>query len=203
MSTLKRKLSVLGAWLVVTAICLSFGPARANTCPTNPDGSCIPVPATSDAIAVLNSLVPSPSPGTTYTLNTFLTESIEEADFATEFDIKPPVGPSGVYSSAILQLNEPGSSIYSDTVLISSNILEQQFTIIMHSDPVPGFIPTTFLDETGGWQDVSGVLDLSAGTIFVASDLDTTPLPAALPLFATGLSGLALLGWRRKRKAQA
>jgi hypothetical protein len=29
-----------------------------------------------------------------------------------------------------------------------------------------------------------------------------TPLPAALPLFATGLGGLGLLGWRRKR-AQA
>jgi hypothetical protein len=28
----------------------------------------------------------------------------------------------------------------------------------------------------------------------------TTPLPAALPLFATGLGGLGLLGWRRKRK---
>jgi len=30
-----------------------------------------------------------------------------------------------------------------------------------------------------------------------------TPLPAALPLFATGLGGLGFLGWRRKRKAQA
>jgi hypothetical protein len=30
-----------------------------------------------------------------------------------------------------------------------------------------------------------------------------TPLPAALPLFATGLGGLGLLGWRRKWKAQA
>jgi hypothetical protein len=29
-----------------------------------------------------------------------------------------------------------------------------------------------------------------------------TPLPAALPLFATGLGGLGLLGWRKKRKAQ-
>ena len=27
------------------------------------------------------------------------------------------------------------------------------------------------------------------------------PLPAALPLFATGLAGLGLLGWRRKKKA--
>jgi hypothetical protein len=30
-----------------------------------------------------------------------------------------------------------------------------------------------------------------------------TPLPAALPLFATGLGGLGLLGWRRKKKAAA
>jgi hypothetical protein len=28
-----------------------------------------------------------------------------------------------------------------------------------------------------------------------------SPLPAALPLFATGFAGLGLLGWRRKRKA--
>jgi uncharacterized protein (TIGR03118 family) len=33
--------------------------------------------------------------------------------------------------------------------------------------------------------------------------INPTPLPAALPLFATGLGGLGLLGWRRKRKAQA
>jgi hypothetical protein len=30
-----------------------------------------------------------------------------------------------------------------------------------------------------------------------------TPLPATLPLFATGLGALGLLGWRRKRKAVA
>ena len=30
-----------------------------------------------------------------------------------------------------------------------------------------------------------------------------TPLPAALPLFASGLGGLGLLGWRRKRKNAA
>lgn len=31
----------------------------------------------------------------------------------------------------------------------------------------------------------------------------TTPLPATLPLFATGLGALGLLGWRRKRKPLA
>lgn len=30
-----------------------------------------------------------------------------------------------------------------------------------------------------------------------------TPLPAALPLFISGLAGMGLLGWRKKRKAQA
>ena len=33
--------------------------------------------------------------------------------------------------------------------------------------------------------------------------LNETPLPAALPLFATGLGALGLLGWRRKRKQAA
>jgi hypothetical protein len=32
--------------------------------------------------------------------------------------------------------------------------------------------------------------------------LTPTPLPATLPLFATGLGALGLLGWRRKRKAR-
>jgi hypothetical protein len=30
-----------------------------------------------------------------------------------------------------------------------------------------------------------------------------TPLPAAFPLFATGIGGLGLLGWRRKKRAAA
>ena len=32
---------------------------------------------------------------------------------------------------------------------------------------------------------------------------EATPLPAALPLFATGLGALGLFGWRRKKKAAA
>ena len=36
-----------------------------------------------------------------------------------------------------------------------------------------------------------------------SGDIAATPLPATLPLFASGLGALGLLGWRRKRKAQA
>jgi hypothetical protein len=32
-------------------------------------------------------------------------------------------------------------------------------------------------------------------------DVSATPIPAALPLFASGLGAFGLLGWRRKRKA--
>ena len=49
----------------------------------------------------------------------------------------------------------------------------------------------------GSWETFLGLdaafhADFSEGT--------ATPLPAALPLFATGLGALGLLGWRRKRK---
>ena len=38
----------------------------------------------------------------------------------------------------------------------------------------------------------------AAGTI--TSALATTPVPAALPLFAGGLGAIGLFGWRRKKK---
>ncbi len=41
----------------------------------------------------------------------------------------------------------------------------------------------------------------SGGTL--TAEVSATPLPAALPLYATGLGALALLRWRRKRKAAA
>jgi CHRD domain len=37
----------------------------------------------------------------------------------------------------------------------------------------------------------------------IRGQLSETPLPSALPLFASGLGALGLLGWRRKRKNAA
>jgi hypothetical protein len=53
--------------------------------------------------------------------------------------------------------------------------------------------------ETGASQSVTtGVSDL---TVSFSSEVEAVvPLPATLPLFATGLGALGLLGWRRKRK---
>jgi hypothetical protein len=41
------------------------------------------------------------------------------------------------------------------------------------------------------------------GHLTAETSISPTPLPAALPLFATGLGAMGLFGWRRKRKAQA
>ncbi len=53
----------------------------------------------------------------------------------------------------------------------------------------------------GGW----GLCNPSSApaAIITGADVSATPLPATLPLFATGLGALSLLGWRRKRKAAA
>jgi uncharacterized protein (TIGR03118 family) len=42
-----------------------------------------------------------------------------------------------------------------------------------------------------------------ADGLFGEIQVEGTPLPAALPLFASGLSALGVLGWRRKRKGAA
>lgn len=55
-----------------------------------------------------------------------------------------------------------------------------------------GVNPGTYVWTWGTGPDQSVTLEIGA-----------TPLPAALPLFATGVGGLGLLARRRKRKAQA
>jgi hypothetical protein len=82
--------------------------------------------------------------------------------------------------------------------------------IFFISDPLesPGTFNTT-IPETGEDQNITSLVlssdAINAGfTATFASDVEvTTPIPAALPLFATGIGALGLLGWRRKRKARA
>jgi hypothetical protein len=95
----------------------------------------------------------------------------------------------------------PGTRAPSD-VLVGNN---DHFLVFVSDDENGNFPPGTptvtnpvFLVETGNFQDVSDVFDLPVGTVKIASEV---PLPAALPLFATGLVGLLLLGWRRKKAA--
>ena len=64
------------------------------------------------------------------------------------------------------------------------------------SDPLIGH-PVILLDQ-GEFNTPSGFIPFG-----LTGYIQATPLPAALPLFATALGGLGLLGWRRKRKHAA
>jgi hypothetical protein len=55
-----------------------------------------------------------------------------------------------------------------------------------------GFVPNVTFDSVS-----------FSGTAIAAPPPPEIPAPAALPLFATGIGGLGMLGWRRKRRAQA
>lgn len=51
--------------------------------------------------------------------------------------------------------------------------------------------------NSNGWEAADNMASSPQDLGFYAA----TPLPAALPLFASGLGGLGFFGWRRKRKA--
>jgi len=88
---------------------------------------------------------------------------------------------------------------------------------LLQESPTKASTGQTKIENMGGglfqitsFFDVFTELSLDGGATWVASvdsthvDLtNATPLPAALPLFATGLGALGLLGWRRKRKQAA
>jgi hypothetical protein len=80
------------------------------------------------------------------------------------------------------------------TVLFSSTVTAFQQVVPFDTNLTLAAGDTVEFAVTDGGGSQNTGLDAS---------LTLTPLPAALPMFATGLGALGLLGWRRKRKAQA
>jgi hypothetical protein len=67
----------------------------------------------------------------------------------------------------------------------------------------PAPITGVIISNLCGSPPIFCSVSAATGPVTGSADPATTPLPAALPLFASGLGALGLLGWRRKRKAQA
>ena len=63
-----------------------------------------------------------------------------------------------------------------------------------------GAISLAFADPQFSFQFPSASVQIGS---YLVENVSTTPLPAALPLFASGLGALCLIGWRKKRKKVA
>jgi hypothetical protein len=78
------------------------------------------------------------------------------------------------------------------------------FSVISSLFPVTvGPLTATSVAFTFNEASFSGPVTFLDGDFITSPTVTVTPLPTALPLFATGLGALGLFGWRRKRKAQA
>jgi len=97
---------------------------------------------------------------------------------------------------------------------VTSGSYNMTFNLLDAGSYNPLFITSTF-NPGGTVASAAAVLEAALlngetylnihTTMFMGGEirgfLAPVPLPAALPLFATGLGALGLLGWRRKRKA--
>jgi len=64
--------------------------------------------------------------------------------------------------------------------------------------PPPSWASGDGVGSAGSWTAAGTQVDPMA---LIGGTVSPVPLPAALPLFATGLGALGLLGWRRKEAA--
>ena len=111
---------------------------------------------------------------------------------------------SGGNSSPALSSGAPLSATTTG-LFFDFNASDQFFSIAESGVPtVVGLFSVTSTMAPFVFVAVATDVDLiSVGAENTQIASTATPLPAALPLFATGLSALGLLGWRRKRMISA
>jgi len=116
-----------------------------------------------------------------------------------------PTGPTGLGTLGTVPISVPlPVPTYNQFTVNSSGFLVSEYfaeinpftyTLVLNSAA-----QVFYLTNSRGCTAVC--VEASTLTITTPST-SATPLPAALPLFATGLGALGLLGWRRKRKNAA
>jgi len=224
----KSKFKLAGVLLVASlmgTICLSFEPACAETIQYD-NGSAQQAWSIGSpySVGVLfdNPLTPGSSYLSTVSLYLYVTAPNEQLQllFLNPINNYPSLVPSSIFTPVL-----PTGSGYWETINVSSYdiVVGSTFLVGVHwLEPLggyPGDVYLGFNTDSGNdshgyeyntskwpapsyWGTPTNPGD-GIGLWMIRADVEITPLPAALPLFATGLGALGLLGWRRKRKVQA
>jgi hypothetical protein len=163
--------------------------------------------------------------GPTYTAGGFiLTNSIGTADAFATFSSGPSDADPSPTSGTILAnrfnstttLTAVGGATFSlatiDFADTFNNGNGQVIDFVFDLSDGTQLFSTVMLDTTIGLQTVAfGVSNITSvkwiepgfGAQFDNIHVEVTPIPAALPLFASALGGLGFAGWKRRRKTSA
>jgi hypothetical protein len=120
-------------------------------------------------------------------------------------------GGSGTFTDAIQVFDNQSaeSAGFDDKTLSQATILatvNSAFTTYNLASAIGPLTGLALLNGEQAFATTAGnlIINTSGDSTFTATTgVTATPIPAAFPLFATGLGALGLLGWRRKRKAHA
>jgi hypothetical protein len=215
------------ASLVHAACCgfLIFGATSVSASPVDV-GFPSDITATSNGVAAANGTrqVFYSLPSGSYTTLYFGFENIDVGQVGNLFTLPNPVVVSGLGTSTITETAHIAVTTLGGTVFAVATFTASLFggltwesasTVGITPGPLavvdvtglPGFTVDYALTVGGTpfnqwYNSLGNTLNIQSQSD-ITGDFQATPLPAALPLFATGLGGLGLLGWRRKRKAQA
>jgi hypothetical protein len=138
--------------------------------------------------------------------NLLTTASTEPDPTSTAFYAFITAGINGVLMSVCTDPTQCTNSSFNGAVSTTvdvGDVASVSYEVIAESNPF--FIGNSFASASGSIYvdpSVSGYcIQVSDGVGGGSCGASATPLPAALPLFASGLGALGLLGWRRRRKA--
>jgi hypothetical protein len=139
----------------------------------------------------------------TYTFNLFdrknsLTQVFLDAGATARHDLGSTTNSFGTFTDSFTARGRKFSITFSGTI-VADFLSRDGYDMYAAVATVKGLFGNG-ASADGGTGSTTNLLD--PPVILSAPDAPTaTPLPAALPLFATGLGAIGLLGWRRKRKA--